>query len=168
MGYSRIFQMSETPLKEEDFFKEERYYGGLRSWFYNEVACGIEVNELSIDPSNHNWFPCEEGGFVYNSSDNTLVILSKCAVLEKSLEKFIAELQGLVVSFCLAKSKEEAFAKSMDLDMALFRLKEAYSPKYGDYVDLGDEHDLLTWNDFVRICEEGKTYYLGAVFDYHY
>ena len=50
-----------------------------------------------------------------------------------------------------------------------YRLKDAYDDQNGFKIDDNDEYfGITSLDNWVRNVEEGKTYYIGKTFDYHF
>ena len=157
--HSRIFQLSTSLLEENDYIKESDYYD---HWFTNEIA--DYVNDDCDRDESIEWLADSANGFEVNQDNNGnyyLVVNSKEKYFQNAYDRFIDELNKI------GTPTIEQFAKGIDL----WRFKNAYEDKFGFYVELyGDEyeHDLMTFDSFIRCCNTGTTYYIGAVIDYHF
>ena len=156
--HSRIFQVSSEPITEENLINESRYYDG----FVGSAGIDYVVESESVK-DDLDWLGHREG--IEIKEDNgvfTLTIVSKKAFFEKQFEEF-KELAEKVSNY----SMEEFIDAKNWLDF--YRLKDAYEDTHGFHIDDNGEYfGITTLDDFMRNAEEGKTYYIGKTFDYHF
>ena len=162
--HSRIFQVSGSPIAEEDYIKESDYYDDT---FVGEVA--DYVSEETDREDDLDWLKgCCDEGITIDIENGTLVINDKRKYFEKKFDKFKELLNKLNEETTL-----EAFARLdksyWGLSSALYDLDcIANGDKFGFYInDMDDGGYTTRFDEFVRFAEEGKTYYFGGTLDYH-
>ena len=157
--HSRIFQVSKKPI--EDLITSDRYYEGMVNGVADYV---IDIDESDY-PDEYFWAFNGRPGISYNADEKCIVIEDKEAALEGSYTVFVTTLHKM-----LDVIDTEEFTRSFgELSRLMYLLKDAWSDKYGYYIDDNGEYaGLETLNDFIRSADLGTRYYLGAVIDYHY
>ena len=154
--HSRIYQISENPIEEENLIEEYRY----DEWDKADYVVK-ETSETDIE-SDLEWVQTANKGLQVNKEKKTITIVSKKEYFEDKHEKFRELARELsFISMDDFMSGKEYF-KFYDLECA-------YEEKHGFYVDDNDEYIGLTnLDNWVRNAEEGKEYYIGNIFDYHF
>ena len=156
--HSRIYQVSEKPV--EDFISEDRYYEGFVGNYADYVS---EVEHKSDDYLNDlKWLQNATNGLEVNIKEGTITIISKKEYFEKKYEEFKKLLEELE-----ATTLEEFIGNKCAFKMT--SLKYTYDDTAGFYIDDNDDYvGLTTLDNWVRNAEEGKTYYVGTIIDYHF
>lgn len=158
--HSKIFQMSEEPIKPDDYKTADDY---LDTGF-------MQIADYTDDLDDEGRKGCIEWLAKYLESgaeikDGVLEIKDKKKLFERSFESFKAAASQLTFisfdNFC----EPEFSAEAEDMGYAMYKLNAAYSDKYGFYVDIDDFPVPI--NDFLRRAHDGDRYYIGAVIDYH-
>ena len=157
--HSRIFQLSVSPIQEENYIQESDYYD---HWFTNQIADYVD-DDCDRDASIEWLKNCAKGYDVLKDNNNNciLVVSSKEKYFENSYNEFVSELQKIGIPTI------EQFVSGIDL----WRFKNAYEDKFAFYVDLyGDGYGsgLMTFDSFIRHCNVGTKYYVGNAIDYHF
>lgn len=152
--HSRIFQISEEPIEEENYALESDYYGN----FIGHIADYVNEQEDDERKDDIEWLAKSLEGAA-KIRGNKMTILSKEKFFEKKYEGFIKTAKKVAMmtfdDFITSVGEED-----------LYVLNSYHSNKYGFYVD--EDGYPLTLDDFFRNVKDGDTYYIGATFDYHY
>jgi len=152
--HSRIFQISKE--QNVDSITEDRYFDGYMT------HADYVVQNKSVE-SDYEWLTSCNNGLKIETKDGvtTLTIVSKEEYFEKSFnnfKKYVKKINNYTL---------EEFMGNNSFDM--YNLKESYDNEYGFYVDDNDEYfGLVTFDYFMRSVNNGDTYYLSSVFDYHF
>ena len=154
--HSRVFQVSKSPIKEENLITESRYY----EWHHPDYVCQVENDKNII--ADLEGFQTATKGIKVDTEARTITVTSKKEYFEEKLEKFRAlaeELSTITQDEFMSSKSSYKFSDLEDL----------YNNKYSFYIDDNDEYcGLTTLDSWVRYSEENKTYYIGSIFDYHY
>ena len=154
--HSRIFQVSESPIKEECLTDESCY----DEWDHAEYVCQVEDDKNII--ADLEGFQTATKGIKVDTEARTITITSKKEYFEEKLEKFRAlaeELSTITQDEFMSPKSSYKFSDLEDL----------YNNKYSFYIDDNDEYcGLTTLDNWVRYSEENKVYHVGSIFDYHY
>ena len=154
--HSRIYQISENPIEEENLIEEYRY----DEWHHADYVVK-ETSETDIE-SDLEWVQTANKGLQVNKEKKTITIVSKKEYFDEKHDKFkelLAKLEDITLEEFISTKKH----------FVIEDLKDAYENKYGFYVDDNDEYIGLTnLDNWVRNAEEGKEYYIGNIFDYHF
>lgn len=154
--HSRIYQISSEPIKEENLIEEYRYDEWDRADYVVK-----ETSETDID-SDLEWLQTANKGITVDIKEKTIVITSKKEYFDKKHDEF-RELTEELSNITL-----EEFISTKN-HFTIEDLKDAYENKHGFYIDDNDEYIGLTnLDNWVRNAEEGKEYYIGNIFDYHF
>ena len=152
--HSRIFQVSENPITEENLISEYRY----DDYFVGQNGVDYVV-ESDSRQDDIEWLKHNKG---LEITENTIKVVSKKEYFEKSFEEF----QELLEKF-KNYSMEDFIDPKNWLDF--YHFKDAYDDQSGFQIDDNDEYfGITSLDNFVRNVEEGKTYYIGKTFDYHF
>lgn len=156
--HSRIYQISEKPITEfTDEYRYEEDFVGSHADYVAEVEHDSEdyVSDLK-------WLQSTTEGLEVNLKEKTITITSKKEYFNKKHDKFkelLEKLQNITL---------EEFS-SVNTYFDIFDLNSAYEDKYSFYIDDNDEScGITTLDNWVRNAEEGKKYYVGSIFDYHF
>ena len=152
--HSRIFQVSTEPITEENYISEYRY---------DEYLVGQDGIDYVVESESRTddieWLKNHKG---LEITENTIKVVSKKEYFEKSFEEF----QEYVEKF--SNYTIEDFMNPQNW-LDFYRLKDAYDDQNGFKIDDNDEYfGITSLDNFVRNVEEGKTYYIGKTFDYHF
>ena len=154
--HSRVFQVSKSPIKEENLITESRYY----EWHHAEYVCQVEDDKNII--ADLEWLQTATKGIEVDTGARTITITSKKEYFEEKLEKFRAlaeELSTITQDEFMSSKSSYKFSDLEDL----------YNNKYSFYIDNTTGCcEPITLDDWIRDSEENKTYYVGSIFDYHY
>lgn len=150
--HSRIFQVSKEPIT--DLIHESRY----DEYFVGQDGVDYVV-ESESKKDDIEWLKHKKGIEV---TENTIKVVSKKEYFEKSFEEF----EELIEKF--RNYTTEDFINPQNW-LDFYRLKEAYDDQSGFKMDDNDEYfGITSLDNFVRNVEEGKVYYIGSTFDYHF
>lgn len=156
--HSRIFQVSSSPIKKEDYIEEYRYEDYFVPSHADYVVEQTDKESIKSDLewlSNHN-------GIVVDIGKKTITITSKEEFFTEKHDKF-KELAGQLSNISL----EDFISDKKYFDF--YELKELYDDQHGFYIDDNDEYmGYASLDHWIRNAEEGKVYYIGAIFDYHF
>ncbi len=157
--HSRIYQVSSSPVKEEDKIREYRYeddFVGRVADYVSEVTSETDIE------SDLEWLSSANKGIKVDVENRTITVTSKKEYFESKHEKF----QELAEKMSRITLEEFTTEKSY---FDFYELKSMYDDKYGFYIDDNYEYTGLTSIDsWVRNAEENKEYHIGSVFDYHF
>ena len=154
--HSRIYQISSEPIKEENLIEEYRY----DEWYKADYVIK-ETSETDIE-SDLEWLQTANKGITVDTKEKTIVITSKKEYFDEKHNQFRELARNL--SFISL----EDFISSKE-NFKFYDLQCAYEDNHGFYVDDNDEWIGLTnLDNWVRNAEEGKVYYIGNIFDYHF
>ena len=152
---SRIFQISTEPITEENYIDECRY----DNYFVGQNGVDYVV-ESDSRADDLKWLKTANKGI--EVTENTIKVISKKEYFEKSFEEFQELLEKL------SNYTTEDFIDPKNW-LDFYRLKDAYDNTNGFQIDDNDEYfGITSLDNFVRTVEEGKTYYIGKTFDYHF
>ena len=152
--HSRIFQVSENPITEENSISEYRYDEYLIG--QNGIDYVVESKSRKDDIE---WLKNNKG---LEITEDTIKVVSKKEYFEKSFEEFQEYIEKL------SNYTAEDFMNPQNW-LDFYRLKEAYDDQNGFKIDDNDEYfGITSLDNFVRNVEEGKVYYIGKTFDYHF
>ena len=156
--HSRIFQISEQPIQQEDYINETYFYD---HWFLNRIA--DYVNDDTDRQDDIEWLKtcCSDDGISFGEDKDGafLIIEDKHKFFEKSFARFQECLSNL-----LNKTLDDFISYSMSMDM--YRLNNSYNDDCGFYTY--HDGELVTFDEFVRYYKTNTKYYFGATIDYHY
>ena len=156
--HSRIYQISEKPITEfTDEFRYEEGFVGRHADYVDEVEHGSEDYMADLK-----WLQNATEGLEVNLKEKTITITSKKEYFSKKHDTFkelLEKLQNITL---------EEFS-SVNTYFDIFNLTSAYEDEYSFYIDDNDEFcGITTLDNWVRNAEEGKKYYVGSIFDYHF
>ena len=157
--HSRIYQVSENPI--EEFIGEYRYEDG----FVGELA--DYVAEVAKDSDSYiedlKWLNNAKGLEV-DIEKKTVKVVSKRDYFEEKHEEFQKELEELELT-----TLDEFCKENYPLISKMYNLECAFNNKRGFYMDDNDEYfGIITLDNWVRSAEEGKSYHIGTITDYHF
>lgn len=153
--HSRIFQVSREPITEENYISECRY----DDYFVGQNGVDYVV-ESDNKQDDLNWLRTANKGI--EVTENTIKVTSKKEYFEKSFEEF----QEYVEKFNNYNMEDFIDPKNW---LDFYRFKDAYDSTDGFKIDDNDEYfGITSLDNFVRNVEEGKVYYIGKTFDYHF
>lgn len=159
--HSRVFQISENPIDDLDLFTYGQYD---EHWFLNEYADYTDPLTSDAAITESLTLLGMRQGIVVDITAKTMVVHSKNAVLADDYAEVIKCARHLT------EMTLDQFAQQGGGESGPWReaLNEAWSDTAGLWFDDGyEKFGMVTFNDFIRKCTEGKTYYIGTIFDYH-
>lgn len=159
--HSRLYQISKTPINEDDRITERDMYDG--NDFVPIIADYVSEIEEGYDEEDVEWLARllkEAAEF----DGKTFVITNKKAYFEKKFERFLESIDELKEVATLETFMDYKFN---DLNEAYYSLKDAYDRTCEFYIT-SDYNGYETLDSFMRWAEEGERYYIGTVFDYHF
>ena len=153
--HSRIFQVSNKPIAKENYIAESDYYD---HWFLNRIADYVD-DDCDRDASIGWLCDCAKGYIVSidNAGEFHIVIHSKEEYFKDKYDAFISELHKI------GTPTIEQFASGIDL----WRFNDSYNDQFAFYIQTHSD-DLMTFDEFVRNCNENDCWYIGGVLDYHF
>lgn len=158
--HSRIFQISEKPITQNELIKEYRYEDN----FVGSIAEYVAEVEFKSDNyfEDLKWLQNVAKGLEVNIKKGTIKILSKKEYFDEKHDRF-KELCEKLRYITL----EEFIGNEFYFDIC--ELKDTYEDKYSFYVDDNDSYFGLTnLDNWVRNAEENKEYFVGSIMDYHF
>lgn len=151
---SCIFQVSKTPVTQDDMMNEGRYYD---SGFCPYIADYVDISD-DIDGDFERLGKVR--GLKVDSEKKSLIIEDKKAYFEFKYLKFKECVEAI------SNISLDDFINFATTAMYVNHLKWDYEDVFGFYID-GVDYGFITLDRFVRWAEEGSEWYLGAVFEYH-
>ena len=158
--HSRIFQVSPSPIDKGEYICDSDYY---EHWFTHQIA--DYVNDDCNREDDIKWLSeCSKGYTVDKDANGYYIIVnSKVEYFTNAFREFTEALEKI------GTPTIGQFISKNGID--LWYLKNAYEDKYSFYVeycDYGYGNELITFDQFVRICDIGCKYYIGGTIDYHF
>lgn len=157
--HSRIFQLSETPLKQNELTHEcdyEQYFVGN----YADYVAEIEYKSESY-VQDLRWLQNVTKGIQVNVEEGTITVTDKKEYFQEKHETFQNYLEKL------NNTTLDDFIKPYGTTrLDLYNLRCAFEDKHTFYVDVDGEEEPL--DSFVRFAKENKVYYIGTIMDYHF
>ena len=174
--HSRIIQISSSPIKESNYYEEDRYYLGIEDWFCREIADYVVSANRTEELSDHGWIRCflEACGMEYNPEEQSFIIKDKELYFQETFKQFtdaLEKLQDVTIQDFSGKDRDRSDIR--DLDYRVWLLQNAWKDRYAFYVDgyecpsTWDGCFLNPLDEFIRYMPEGTKVYIGAVMDYH-
>lgn len=151
--HSRIFQVNKKPIKEEDYISESDYW---EHWFTNEIA------DYVVDSDDRNddikWLKESAKGYTvgHDINGDYIMITNRIEYFSNAFKRFKETLDSI---------KDCTIEHFIDGMHEIWSLKNVYEDRFGFYVDANGE--LMTFDSFIRYCNEGDIYYIGGTLDYH-
>ena len=155
--HSKIFQISKSPISEDEFIDESKYFDNFVGYIADYV------DDLGANEDCYEWLGGTPG-IEYHQSDKSITIVDKSAYFSGKYKEFKECLESL------SKLSEETFSTSdFEFGMDMYRLKAAYNDEFAFYFDDdGEEFYMRTLDDFMREVSNGDKFYRGNVIDYHF
>ena len=154
--HSRIFQVSTTPISEDDYITESDYWD---HWFTRSIADYVNENTERYDDIQ--WLiDCYFiRGIEFGTDDcgEYMIVKSKEKYFQNAFNRF-QELLDKIKTYNL-----EDFIEGIS---EMWSLKNEYEEKFGFYIE-SEENGLTTIDDFIRGCNVNEKYYIGGTIDYH-
>ena len=156
--HSNIYQISEKPLKLEDYIDESDYYESLVG---HDGIDYVDDIDPSVDAEELKWLGTRKGLSV-DVKNRTLTITDKKAYFKNAFKRF-KELTEKLNQISL----DEFITPSHNLDV--YNLHTAYDDDYNIRVnDNGERFGVESLDTWVRYTPENQVFYIGRVTDYHY
>lgn len=155
--HSRIFQISSNPIAKEDYIRESDFFD---HWFTTERA--DYVNEDTDRDSDIDWLKSATSGleFGVDEGGEYFVLKNKSEFFEKTYTRFTETIDELT-------SLSMQDFSTTKIDHLMWELKNAWNNEYGFYVAYESTWDIDTLYAYMRYCNEGDKFYIGATIDYH-
>ena len=155
--HSRIIQISKEPIGEYAYIDESDYYD---SWFLGSIADYVADCDDREDELEH-WLK-NTHGIKYDPDKETIVIENKKEYFKykyKSFKETIEKLENITIDQFI----------SNDIDMEVYYIRTLYEDQFGLYVDdTGEYYGLITFDSLIRNSNDGDTYHIGGIVDYHF
>ena len=167
MSHSRIFQISEKPLVQENFITDDDFH---EHWFVGSVAEYVSGdNDRSEDirclRDRLTNLRVARFGIDKSYSRISFVILpeGKERYFSHAYERFV-EARKKTIEMGLPE-----FASGVVFAGLAHQMESAFCEKFAFYVSQNEnEFDIVPLDEFIRGAEVGQRYYIGGVLDYHY
>lgn len=157
--HSRIYQLSETPVNQNELTHEqdyEQYFVGSHADYVAEIGYKGEGYAQDLK-----WLQNVTKGIQVNVEEGTITVTDKKEYFQEKHETFQNYLEKL------NNTTLDDFVKSYGTTrLDLYELQCAFEDKHTFYVDINGETKPL--DSFVRSAEENKVYYVGTIMDYHF
>lgn len=153
--HSRIFQISEEPIKQDDYMEEDKFY--VNQLDFMDYCVTVD------DPiPSYEWFAREANGIEIDTAAKTLTVISKEDYFRHKYEAFMKAIQ---------KTKDWTLEDFIGFGSfaAMFDIRDNYDDKFGFYA-YSDYDGLQTMDSFMRSgsVKDGDVFHLGGVVDYHF
>ena len=159
--HSRIFQLRETPIEEDNYIRESKYYD---DWFTREIADYVDGDTDRIEDIE--WLKSSVSGIEFGADEHGeyLIIKNREQYFEKSFQMFRRYLEEI--------HRQNTLKDFTNGISGMWSLDDVYDNKFGFYVDFTIDTDrytdLVTFDNFIRTSTDGDKYYIGATIDYHF
>ncbi len=154
--HSRIFQISENPVKKEEYINVDKILDSES--FVGTIADYVAESDREEDIE---WLvSCiKDYGIEYDNQQD--MIIFKKGFKENYFQGRFEKLKEKINSMTL-----EEFAKG---DFSLYEIRMLIEEKFGFYVYYKGDYcdDIMPFDSFVRMMEEERKYYIGGTLDYH-
>ena len=160
--HSRIFELSENPIPEDERFSQ----GDVPEWFLNSIADYTDDIPDDQRMSEIDWLVGMFHGLCTADGER----LSFNPELKEQFFKprYACFLEAAAL---LKECTYEAFwggEGSRKLAHTLFLLNDAYEDKYGFYIYDPAEYELQTIHAWLRGADLSKKYFVGGILDFHW
>lgn len=149
--HSRIFQLSKTPIAEDDYICSEMFYDYTKD--FADYTYDVERREDGIE-----WLLSTTEGI--GIKNDIITVQNRYGYFADSYAEFSSEVKYLSM-ITLSDFVDEEF-----IDIAVNRLSNNYNKNLGFYIFLDDE--MLTLDEFVRLSSDGDEFYVGGIVGYHW
>lgn len=165
MSHSRIFQYSDKPISKEDYLTDSIFCNNDYLWHeFKGQFCGDYVNELDEDRRIDSiaWLKNSllKLGISWDGQDVfTLGIGSHDAIRDfwySRIHKAFDGLDKYILSFSQRYELECAILDPLSMKFGFLF--------YSDDIGLSGSNDFFEW---LLCIEEGKSFHIGGVLDYH-
>ena len=160
--HSRIFQISEEPLKEKES-SSIRNCDLYHDYFPENIADSFE--EIPFKSAEYfeelKWLKRTVKGIEVDVEKQTIIITNKAEYFKEKHSQF-KELLNKLKDVTL----EEFSSGRSKLYFDMYELNECYREKHGFYIDFMG--DLTSLDEWVRSVEENKVFFIGTIIDYHF
>lgn len=154
--HSRIFQVSTSPIKKEDYINESHYWD---HWFTNEWA--DYVSDDCDRKDDIDWLEARysKKGIEFGADENGeyFIVKNKQTYFADKFEHY---------KEIIDKLKQYTLDDFVNGLHEMWSLKNLHEDKTGFYADVDGE--LVTFDGFVRLCVAEEKYYVGGTVDYHF
>lgn len=154
--HSRIFQISDKPISENDYINETDYYD---TGFIGEIA-----DYVSDDTDREDDIEWLKTYFkdVADFDGDSFTIINQRKYFEKRFNNFLEVIKEIsLLTF------EDFCTDGNYFNSKMWQLNVAYRDKFGFYMD--DEYaGTEPLDDFMRRAKNGDVFYIGGTVDYHY
>ena len=161
--HSRIFQVSQEPIAQEDLMNEY----SIPEYFHNGVA--NYVAEVSDQEAELAYFIESEAGILEAGKEKHTFRLAPQGrenYFRDNYKQF-RELCALMLTASLgAFIGTEPGPANQQFSYLMYKLNDSYRDHYGYYIFERDE--LKPFCDWLREANAEAVYYLGNVLDYHF
>ena len=158
--HSRIYQISENLIQEENLITEGRY--SMEGFIGRIADYVVPVDSLPNIKSDLEWLENATRGIEVDTEANTIKITSKKEYFEENFENF-KKLTEKLNSISLEDFTETG------VSISISTLCNLHENKRGFYIDDNDEYlGTVPFDTWVRHAEENKIYYVGSIFNYHF
>ena len=159
--HSRIFQISETPVKKDEYITSDYYY---------DNPTVLNMSDYTSDDTDRSedieWLKEYMDGVLEFNGDSFTVINRKNYFTEKfnGFKEQLAIIQARLDMDYFMSDK----TNKNDIDFDMYELKTAYEDKLSFWADTED-WGIIPMDKFMRdAAKEGETYYIGGTVDYHF
>jgi hypothetical protein len=150
-----IFQLSEEPIKKEDFLQEEILYGSFVGKIADYISSDVNRDE-EIESFVKN--ELEPYGVFYDPIEQSIIFAKnfKRKFFEQQYQKF--KEYASKISMKVFAGYENSFYS--------YQLQAAINREFATYIFIYSSY--MTLDEFIREMTEGQKYYFGAAMDYHF
>lgn len=162
--HSRVFQISKSPILKVNHISSD----SLPEWFFYDLA--DSVSETDEPEEDIKWLlECNRGVFFPGVDPSSLVLLhgAKRLYFKDRFQRFKENVALLSTLSFEAFIGNENWPQERTADYLMYLLQTSYEDRCGFFFYTEDD-ELLSIDKWMRQAEEGKTYYLGGILDYHF
>lgn len=153
--HSRLFQISDQPVYEDDFTSEYDYYDGFVGGIADSIRKEAGYDRRQGIKELRNLL---QGAAEVDVKNGRIKIIDKMKYFEpmfRQFKKHLASVNGM--------SLEDFAGANIYHANKMF---DAFVRRYEFYVDWGGMYETL--DELMREVQNGDKLYVGAVFDYHW
>lgn len=156
-----IYQITDHPIDEDAFITacdfEDRWFVPAVAEYVRE--CADRQHEICVLLNMME----NKKLAVIDSEVNSFVLLPNARGIYfegryKQFQTYLTELSHV--------QEEKFICCHSQVEGLLYQLTRSFSERFGIYV-AGDEDELISFDEFIRTADAGKTYYVGGIVNYH-
>lgn len=158
--HSRIFQITTSRVPEDEYISESDF---CEHPFIGSIADHVDGNvDRNEELQNLRQFLTDTKTAVFGK-ENSFALLpnGKAEYFKYAFDRFIKA----VNKACGINLTD--FATDDECSNLVFEIKSSYCDEFGWYVS-SEEFDTITFDQFIRLAEPDKQYYIGGILNYRW